>query len=458
MKIGFVVPRQVYYEKAKAVMEEDYPQHKAEYLLYDNYTDSPDLLRDRQKTFDAVIFGGVAPMQYTGERLPQETIWSAIPKSSSALLRALMEAEQRGWNLARISFDSYSRDFLREVYEEIGCKTDADFEHFSTGILSHEASRNESGLEFHTRIFTEGKIDGCITVLYWVHKKLSEMRIPCILAYPPKNSIRQQVEFVMQLHAARNSLPENIAVCLISIDFPAEYSVAHQSDYQFMVERTNILKQVYRFSEQLKGTVVELSPREFMILSTREVIEIATEKYQTWEIIDWMHNNSLQAMSIGVGCGSTVADARKNAGKAMMNSLKFKKNSAHVLADPEKITGPFFGKKESAAVRNFPVDPNVDEKLLKIADRSHLSVNTVQKIYYFVKCLQHGRFLPKELSDFLNLSRRSTDRILEKLEESGYAFVAGRRMNKSSGRPARIMQILFDGPYPTEDTEKNEEC
>lgn len=50
-------------------------------------------------------------------------------------------------------------------------------------------------------------------------------------------------------------------------------------------------------------------------------------------------------MSIGAGCGSTVAAARKNAGKAMMKSLNYKKNTVHVLEGSEKIIGPFFGKK-----------------------------------------------------------------------------------------------------------------
>lgn len=454
MKIGFVIPRHTYYEKTHAVMEKDYPQHKAEYLLYDNYTEAPDLLRQCREHLDAVIFGGVGPMEYTAERLPQQAIWSAIPKSSSALLRALMEAEQRGWDLARLSFDSYSPDFLGEVYEEIGFPEGKHRAFYTTGIISHEVSRNESTLHFHSGLFSRGETDGCITVLYWVHKKLTEEKIPSILAYPPKNSIRQQVEFVMQLHAARNSLPENIAVCLISIDFPAEYSAALQSDYQFMIDRTNILKQVYRFSEQLMGTVVELSPREFMILSTREVIEIATGQYQCWEIIDWMQNNSLQAMSIGAGCGSTVAAARKNAGKAMMKSLNYKKNTVHVLESSEKIIGPFFGKKAPPTARDSIADPHVLEKLLRVADRSKLSVNTVHKIYYFVQCLQHRHFVPKELADFLNISRRSTDRILEKLENSGYAFVTGRRMNKTSGRPVRIMQVHFDGACLPEDREE----
>ncbi len=444
MKIGFLVPREIFYEKIKEVMEASFIQHKADFLLYDNYTDAPELLKDRQTNFDAIIFGGVAPMEYAGERLPQQTIWSAISKSSSSLLRAMMEARQKGWNLARISYDSYSRSFLKEVYDEIRFNGGVDFECLTTGIISHESSRNESCFEFHSRRYEEGKTDGCITVLYRVHKMLMEKRIPCVLAFPTKNSIRQQVEFVTQLHSARKLNSGSIAVGLINVDLPAEYSAALQSEYQFMVERTNILKQIYRFSEQLQGTVVELSPREFMILSTREIMEIATEEYSSWDIFSWIKNNSFQTVSIGVGYGKTVAAAKKNAGKAIIRSLKHKKNSAYVVEDDGKVVGPCFGKTENPESANGADLPPVDEKLLKISDKCKLSVNTIQKIYFFVHCLKNRQFYPDELAAYLNISRRSADRILEKLEENGYAFVAGRRMINPRGRPVRVMQIFFD--------------
>ena len=68
--------------------------------------------------------------------------------------------------------------------------------------------------------------------------------------------------------------------------------------------------------------------------------------------------------------------------KAMMKSLNYKKNTVHVLEGSEKIIGPFFGKKAPLTVRDSIADPHVLEKLLRVADRSKLSVNTVQNILF----------------------------------------------------------------------------
>jgi len=425
-------------------MATTFPQHIAEYIIYDNYTNVPKLLENHQKRFDAIIFGGVAPMEYAAERIPQQTIWSAISKSSSSLLRAMMEAEQKGWNLMRISYDSYSRSFLNEIYDEIGLNGKPGFSGPTTGIISHETSRNESSFDFHYRNFREGKIDGCITVLYRVHEMLLEKKIPSVFAYPTKNSIRKQIEFVMQLYSARNASPGNMAICLIYVNWPEEYSSALQFEYQSMIERTNILKQIYRFSEQLQGSVVELSNREYMVLSTREIIEIATEKYRRWDNFSWIKNNSFQTVSIGIGYGKTVAEAKNNANIALTKSLKHKKNIAYLVESSEKEAGPFFIRKDDYGAGIIRTFPSVDERILEVSDRSGLSVNTVQKIYFFVYCLRHRRFCPYDLAHYLNVSVRSTNRILEKLENSGYAFVVGKHMKKPRGRPTRIITISFD--------------
>ena len=458
MKIGFIIPqepllRNKYYLKAKAVMEEDYPRHKLVCLFYDNYIEAPELLKGRQETLDAVIFGGAGPMEYTAERLPQKTIWSCIPKSSSALLRALMEAKQRGWNLDRISFDSYSREFLQEVYGEINRAKSDICEFLTTGIISHEVSQNESTLNFHTHNYRSKAVDGCITVLFWVNKALTQKQIPNMLAYPTKNTIRQQIHVVEQLYRARKSLSGNMAICLISLDLPKEYSLAMADGYQFMVERTNILKQIYRFSEQVKGTVVELSTRESAVISTRNIVEIATETYHTWELLDWMYSNSVYTISVGVGYGETVADAKENAGRALLKAMSQEKNAAYVVLDSEEVYGPFLGKKDVSPGKTAGRDPYLDAKLLKVAEMSNLSVETVYKLHSFVQNRQNRYFISSELATFLNISKRSADRILERLERHGYATVTGRRMHKGSGRPMRVLLLDLNSDRNVESVE-----
>ena len=450
MKIGFVIPSNIYLNKAQAVMKE-FPQHKAAYYLYNNYTEAPELLKNHQEELDAVLFGGAGPMEYSADRLLQKTIWSAIPKSGSALLRALMEAEQRKWDLSRISFDSYSQEFLKEVYGEIEYADSVDF--FTTGVLFHENCQNETSLEFHLNKYKNKRVDGCITVLSTVYQKLKQLKVPTILAFPTKNVIRQQIRFVEQLYQSRPSSAEHVAICLVEIHLPAAYSVAGHSDYQFMLDRSKIMKQVYRFTEQIKGAVMEISPREFVITSTRKAIEAATEHHNHWELLNWMCRDNLQTLSLGIGYGNYAATAKDYANQAFLCALKHKKNTAFI-SDGELLLGPFWGKKNVVEpAHDGSVAPDAEEKFSKIAEITALSVNTVYKLYAFAQTCQKRSFVPQELAAYLNISKRSADRILEKLESKHYAQITGRRMNKSGGRPVRLIRLDFS--TVSENTDQN---
>jgi predicted ArsR family transcriptional regulator len=112
-----------------------------------------------------------------------------------------------------------------------------------------------------------------------------------------------------------------------------------------------------------------------------------------------------------------------------------------VALDSEQLDGPFWGRKDAATCKKDQREPHVDEKLLKVAEVSNLSIDTVNKLYHFVHNRQSRSFIPQELANFLNIGKRSADRLLERLEHTGYATIIGRRMNKGSGRPTRIMQI-----------------
>ena len=115
MRMGIILPKtqsEIYYQRFQAVFSRDFQEVEVEYLFYGDYKESPDLLRHRQKDFDAVIFAGSASYFFTESNLRQETAWLYLPREGSAIYRALLLALRRGWDITRLSFDSYEYDML----------------------------------------------------------------------------------------------------------------------------------------------------------------------------------------------------------------------------------------------------------------------------------------------------------------------------------------------------------
>ena len=113
MRMAVVLPKtqvEIYYQRFTTVFENEFAEIETEYIFYKDYKEAPGLIKDRQRDFDAIIFDGSASYFYTESQLKQETIWLYLPREGSAIYRALLLAYRRGWDITRLSFDTYEPD------------------------------------------------------------------------------------------------------------------------------------------------------------------------------------------------------------------------------------------------------------------------------------------------------------------------------------------------------------
>ena len=99
---------------------------------------------------------------------------------------------------------------------------------------------------------------------------------------------------------------------------------------------------------------------------------------------------------------------------------------------------------ENAAHIEEERDAQLDAKFKVISDKTGLSVNGIYHLYCFLQEHPREGYLSRELAEGLGLSRRSMNRVLQKLDQHGYVHVLGSRLLGKSGRPARILKITFD--------------
>jgi hypothetical protein len=434
MRIAFVTPYGPLRDKFLSVVESDFPDLDVECLTYEKFDEVPKLVGDRQEEFDAILFGGHVAMTYANAYQQRKTLWRQLPRAGSTVLCALLNAIRMGWDIMKLSFDSYDEALLLEIYKELGYEVETPLQVFKGNML--DSSYSESAFEFHKNNLRTRKAAGCLTSLNGVHLQLNKEGLPSILLIATRDVLREQLNFVQQFHRAKKGAEGRIVVLWVTMDFPSDYSVMQESDDLFMLERMKIAQQIYRYASHLQATVLEMSLRDYILFSTKEIIEMETDYYRNFKLLDWMEQETFYNVSIGVGYGDTVAGARSAAVAAMLRTRGYNRNSACVCLSDRNFIGPFFG---TAADRK---EPHIDSKLLAVAESTGISVNTLYKLHCFA--LGHnaqGTFTSQALADGLELSKRRVDKILQNLEQHGFVKVVGKRVMEKSGRPSRVLAM-----------------
>jgi hypothetical protein len=339
-----------------------------------------------------------------------------------------------GWDIMKLSFDSYDEALFLEIYKELGYEVNVPLQVFKGNML--DSSYSEDAFNFHKNNLRTQRATGCLTALNKVHLQLNRERLPSLLLSTTRDVIREQLNFVQQFYRAKKEAEGRIAVLWVTVDFPSDYSVMQESDDLFMLERMKIAQQIYRYASHLQAIVLEMSLRDYILFSTKEIIEMETDHYKNFKLLSWMEQETFYNVSIGVGYGDTVAGARGAAVAAMLRVRGCNRNSACVCFSDRDFIGPFFG---TTADRK---EPYIDSKLLAVAELTGISVNTLYKLHCFV--LSHnaqGTFTSQELADGLSLSKRRVDKILQNLEQYGFIKVVGKRVMEKSGRPSRVLAM-----------------
>ena len=437
MRVGIIGPSERI-EKVKKVVKEEFDNIEPVDVCYTLYPETPDLVRHYQPLVDAFLFCGTAPYTFTRTKVIPAVPWEYIPQHGSSLLRALLEAVMMNkYNILNVSFDSYNSSLLLEAYDEIGIPREK-LNVFFANVKPFEENYLNYVYSFHKECFYKGKTACCATALFSVYEQLKKEKIPCLLIHPTKNIIRESLQKLQFKYLAEVNKQSQIVALRIQIDLPDEYSMLNENEYQHIMNRMKAAEQVYLFAEKIKAAVIEVSFREYLLFSTRKFIEIETNNFHKLDLIRLINMNTLNTASIGIGYGETAIEAKQNASFGMSKASKRGGNMAYVVFNKKNIIGPI----KSDMIKGAEEDSvKVDEKLFKISEDTGISINTIFKLYNIVEKYKKNSYTSGELAKIYGITSRSMNRIIEKLELSGYCKIVGKKVISDAGRPSRIIKF-----------------
>ncbi len=388
--------------------------------------------------FDGIVFTGPKPYEIINSALSITIPQTFIRYDRSILLQTMLEATiKEDYDIRSFSCDSYNKDMILDLYDCIGMnRSEIDIY-----IAPKNIKGNNLVLEyttFHKEKYNKGLASFCMTGISMVYEKLQAEKIPCLLMHPTSEAIHNGIrQLIAQINAIK-STESQIVVLSMEIDLPNKYNLIHDNDYQLMLEKTRVSEQVYKFAKRIQAAVIEVGSHNYMMFSTRQILESVTEYLISIPILSDVSSNTAHTLSVGIGYGKTAREAKYNAALGLNSALTKGGNQAFSVKEG-KISAPIYPdtnlEQEGASIS--------DPLFKVIAEATGISINSVYKLHCIKEKTNEIGVTSRELAEEFGNSRRSMNRIIEKLIIAGYAQIEGKRMMSDTGRPTRVIKLKW---------------
>jgi hypothetical protein len=417
-------------------LEALHPSFEYEVYAYSLFSGLGDLYSSLPSNVDGVVTSGFFPTEILRRAFPDSAhgIYS-FNNDHADLYKLLFHLLQANRSLAleRIHMD---------VLHMLGLTTP---EYVKTPLLQSldsqlltQASRfsledllrmDRACAETHLALWQQGRVDVCVTRFSGIVKALTEAGLPVHFVYPNRTYLESVFTWVTRdIHLRR--LHDNQAAAMVVTvgkNAPPEALTGRQAALQ------RSLAMFFSFTPmRLVARPVE---RGVDILLDRKGVDAITEHFHACRLQDFLREDLGFAVHIGYGLGETVHQARINAidanreaglSAASASFLINERGEMISLTEPDK---------------RFVVPRAMSETMNDLAMRSNLSSLTLQKIEAALGATADRRTTSEGLAEKLSITKRSANRILRALSESGAAEIVSLQRGTTRGRPERVYRI-----------------
>ena len=430
-------------EKIKNVLEDSFNDIEAEFIEFFDYSDTDivqDTVKNNKNNIVAVLFTGELAFSWFNSKMVDDIIFDYMHKDSSSLLKILLQALSKGYNIFNISIDSFDKHLVYETYEELEIDKGIDNVYICPKAAIQGNTYLDDIYSFHKINFLKKKVSFCVTAISPIYTKLSNEGIPCYLFQPSKDMIKNTILKIKLKHEIQVKENNQLVCISLEIDMPNEESLINENEYQLMLEYMNVSKEVYILAQKIQAAVQVLNFKQFTLFSTKKLLDTETENLGKFEIFKMVNQNTLSSISMGVGYGKTAREAKNNSSLGLLKAKKYSGNKAFIIYDAERKIGPIDYLKKSKSELD---STKIDEKFLNIGEKCNISINTIFKLFNIIQQYKKDSFTPHELAKYFGTSTRTIYRIIDKLEQNGFAKVVGKKIISNTGRPSRLYRLLL---------------
>jgi hypothetical protein len=409
---------------------------------FDSYTKLINIYNENVKKYDAFVCSGVIAYSMIKENVKNITVpMDYLRLGDRDFYKYIFKEliEDRSLDISKMFMD-----FLRldnnyyDIYSLIDHeKCPYTIRDFDIDQPVHDFKiLNDILLDIHLDLWKNNKINLSITRNYILSNILNDLGYKCVYISPSSESILNTFSNVLNKLKFDRLDKNKLATGIITIDSD-EYS-----DEKFVFDNDEILA---RLCSLVSDLLVNNGYYNIQVIKSSMKIEIHTTKDTLYKLtngyrdffIDDVLNNIRYNINIGWGIGNTKTHSESNARNANIKSAELGGNCTYIIDDTNQLIGPLYSENKIInAADSLIVD--------KLTSYIPLSSANISKIMSVIDERGTNEITAKILSDYLNVTLRTANRILNVLHESEVATLANSNVSKKHrGRPEKVYQINF---------------
>ena len=141
------------------------------------------------------------------------------------------------------------------------------------------------------------------------------------------------------------------------------------------------------------------------------------------------------SITIGYGSGKTISQSKRNSLNSFDLAKKYGGNCSFFISENQCITGPLTGDRRCTV---YNANPRIDN----LAEKMEIDKIYLYKIISYIKKTGDNVITAKILSQILNVTIRSSNRILNELQDNSYVREFSHKINPNRGRPSKFYKLL----------------
>lgn len=381
-----------------------------EFYLYNQPADAPSMLK-QIKPCDALLLGGTLPYLHAQSLLETLPIpWNYIKQDETAISTTLLSLiANHAIPLEKISIDVMNPVFVDNVLADIEYSGPKPYVY----PISIAQAPNDI-LQKHIKLWQTKSIDFVITSIHTVFDELQVLNIPAMRVLDATSSIIQCLEETKSQSLLTKS--ESVKAAVGLLDIP------ENNDFNSLI--------LHHITTATHSTYKQITPHHFELYTTAGHLQNAFEKENMQKLLQQIE----KPFKLAFGYGHSIFEAAQNAKYALEFAKPFE---VYILDEHKNLLGPFPNSEAKISLKTN------DPYILQMAKQTNLSPANISKMINFSRERQSSQFTSHNLSEYLQVSRRTTERIIKKLVDQGYVKAVGEEMPHQQGRPRKIYELNF---------------
>ncbi|WP_221566034.1 hypothetical protein [Alkalihalobacillus sp. TS-13] len=412
-----------------------FPNFKPVFHIVTSSTVIPDIAKNLMGDVDVLMFTEYHLYHLAKQVIDFHIPVHYIPLMGTGLYRSLFLIKNN-YESKQLSIDTIAEKYVQQILFELD---EQSYEYTLFSSNNRPVMISEI-IDFHVHNYRENN-SVALTGIQEVSNKLTEMDIPHEWVTPTHQDMIVSLERALLATRTRQNKESQIVTGLIDVDHFQKVIEKYPSEHDVQLLKLQIQQMLLDYIKQLDGHLINLGGEEYSFITTRGIFERETRGYKFIPLLQDTKSQIGITLSIGVGFGSTAAEAGNHARLALRQSKGFGGNVCYIVREDRSVLGPVDITTYTQYER---YDLSItDAHLLEKAEKAGMSATYMTKLMARVSRYKKYEYTAQELASTLKITTRSAHRILLKWMDAELVDIVGEEKVTHKGRPRRIYRLSF---------------